>query len=177
LDTLQILCNHSKEDIDALMHAAAAAEEQEQQEQEHQQKQSSSPSKNELALLQITDIVKEMLKNDMIGPAVAEMFQRLIKASDARLIAAYEKYTQNKNGAELVDTLLRIVVASVEGTSAPPTSSAASASKTSPAKPQQSSPAKSSPSPAASPSSSSAGANESILDANDQKKVVEILFK
>ncbi len=168
LDTLQILCNHSKEDIEALMHAASAAEEQEKEESNSEESSAQSPtSRSEIALLQITDIVKEMLKNDMIGPAVAEMFQKLIKASDPRLISAYEKYTENKNGAELVDTLLRVVVASVEGVPKSP--------------PRQTSPSKSSPSkeqPKSSPvSSPTSQTNESILDANDQKKVVEILFR
>lgn len=153
LDTLQILCNNSKEDIEALMHAASAS----QEEEADQQSGPKSPSNEDIALLQITDIVKEMLKNDMIGPSVAEAFQGLIKSRDSRLIAAYNQYLLTKNGADLVDTLLRTVIASVEGVA-----------KSAPSK----------PAPAAKPAAAEAqSSSDGLLDPSDQKTVVEILLR
>jgi hypothetical protein len=197
LDTLQILANNSKEDLEELMQAA----EQDEQEQESFI-QSRSPihtapsttasangatknnsnssmteggmSVSEIAFLQVEDIVQEMLKNDMIGPNIAQAFRVLLTNKDDRLVMSYQAYLQNKNGADFVDSLLRIVIASVEGvTSASNVSGSGSDSgaTVTAGRSPKSSLAKTSPQTKSNTTSSVSSA----IPAADQKTVINIL--
>lgn len=161
LDTLQVLANNSKEDLEVLMRAVS----NENEEEESGGKSAQEVAFESIALNQITEIVSEMLKNDMIGPGIAEAFKTLIKNRDQRLIDAYNTYQANKSGAELVNSLLKIVIASVEETPKAETSKTETpeASKKSPSKPN--------------PAKSEDDAQQSALDPSDQKTVVEILMR
>jgi hypothetical protein len=199
LDTLQVLANNSKEDLEILMNSIKGDEEEEES--------SSSPAvpkkspeelaKEDHALTQIEEIVAEMLKSDMIGPGIAEEFRKLVRVREPKLIDAYASYQQTKSGAELVNTLLKIVIAAVEAipkaaasSAAPaPTSTASNLPKpfpmsnyTStvkpPAAPASTTNAKKSPSPKKSATAaSSSNTSEAALDPSDQRTVCDILLR
>ncbi len=164
LDTLQVLANNSKEDLDVLMRAVSAEKNEEQGED------SLTSAEEDIALSQIQEIVNEMLKSDMIGPGIAEEFRKLIRARDLRLIEAYTVYQSNKSGAELVNSLLKIVIAAVEAT--PKAAAAESHQKADKSTDQSASveePKKD--------ESSERKSQSSTLDPDDQKTVVEILMR
>jgi hypothetical protein len=203
LDTLQVLANNSKEDLEILMNSIKGDEEEEES--------SSSPAvpkkspeelaKEDHALTQIEEIVAEMLKSDMIGPGIAEEFRKLVRAREPKLIEAYASYQQTKSGAELVNTLLKIVIAAVEAipkaaaassAPAPTTSSSASnlpkpfpmsnnynSNVKPPAAPASTNTnTKKSPSPKKSATAaSSSTASEAALDPSDQRTVCDILLR
>jgi len=62
----------------------------------------------EAVLEQIVGIVEEMRKNDMISTAAEEILRGLIRKQDSRVISAFKVYVQVKDGADLIDSLLRI---------------------------------------------------------------------
>eukprot|EP01039_Chlorochromonas_danica_P006084 gene6084-6700_t len=182
LDTLQILANNSKEDLEDLVRAAQ--DDDDEDEEEKEEKVPSKPSVSsstssdgpgvssgaslsiaDMAFIQISDIVQEMAKSEMIGPNVAQAFRFLIQKRDPRLVKAYEAYLQTKNGADLVDTLLRIVIASVEGmtSAASSTGGATAGSATSSAGKATSSP--------------SSNEGRTAFPSSDQKAVVSILLR
>lgn len=57
---------------------------------------------------QIVGIVEEMRKNDMISTVAEEILRGLIRKQDSRVISAFKVYVQVKDGADLIDSLLRI---------------------------------------------------------------------
>ncbi len=164
LDTLQVLANNSKEDLDVLMRAVSAEKNEEQGED------SLTSAEEDIALSQIQEIVNEMLKSDMIGPGIAEEFRKLIRARDPRLVEAYTVYQSNKSGAELVNSLLKIVIAAVEAT--PKASVAEShlyADKSTDQRASVEEPKKE--------EINERKSQSSTLDPDDQKTVVEILMR
>eukprot|EP01033_Poteriospumella_lacustris_P012103 gene12103-8652_t len=170
VDTLQMLASHSKEELDVLMGSAIA--EQESQEQNGGASSTAAVADAEAviaqrfladaALQQIEEIVSEMLKNDMISPPVASAFARLITDRDERLVEAYQQFMKNRNGTELIDTLLKVVIASVQsGVRAAAASEATSSTKSSPSR----------------GASATATGGAQVLDKADQKQIVDILFQ
>lgn len=132
-----------------------------------------------LALEQVAEIVQEMLKNDMITPNIAAQFSKLIGEQDMRLVAAYNQFMQTRNGTELIDSLLKVVIASVEGVphKAPSTSSE-SANAAPPAPPAGvSKPASHTVAPPHAPSATQSASSEALLDKQDQKTVVNLLLR
>jgi hypothetical protein len=233
IDTLQLLASHSKEELDILLGTSMSNLQKEQEEEQQRSSKpaatastgtaaatstpasstSSGPSSRplpnslaDLALQQIEEIVQEMLKSDMISSGVATVFTKLIVDRDIRLIQAYETFLQNRNGTELIDTLLRIVIASVEGvakasstpatntnntttTAASPSKSPATSQPTSsttqggipsPHYPRSTSTATSPPKApvVGSPSTTqTTNLTTTLLDADDQKTIVNILLE
>jgi hypothetical protein len=168
IDTLQMLAMHSKEELEALMGNAIA-------EQDKQEKKSSMTAAEaelaaaerylaDAALQQIEEIVSEMLKNDMISPPVASAFASLITDRDERLIAAYQEFMKNRNGTELIDTLLKIVIASVQADGRITTKSDSGRSS-------------SSSTAATSATKDNSTSGTQVLDKVDQKQIVDILFQ
>lgn len=176
VDTLQMLASHSKEELDVLMGSAIA--EQESQERNGGASSSAAAADTEAviaqrfladaALQQIEEIVSEMLKNDMISPPVASAFARLITDRDERLVEAYQQFMKNRNGTELIDTLLKVVIASVQSGVRAAAASEASTSLAA------TSSTKSSPSRSA---NATATGGAQVLDKADQKQIVDILFQ
>jgi hypothetical protein len=170
VDTLQMLAMHSKEELEALMGNAIGEEDKQET------KSSMTAAEAELAaaeryladaaLQQIEEIVSEMLKNDMISPPVASAFSSLITDRDKRLVAAYQEFMKNRNGTELIDTLLKIVIASVQADGRLATKGDAAGRNTS-----------STVSSSASDSKASATSGTQVLDKFDQKQIVDILFQ
>jgi hypothetical protein len=194
LDTLQVLANNSKEDLENLMRAVASKgdddddDDVEEIKKESSQTDKSSSSfaqqtpssgdietKEDLALKQIDEVVSEMLKNDMIGPGITEEFRKLIRSRDERLIEAYRTYQENKSGAELVNTLLKVVIASVEA--APKASSSSSSQSSVTAFNTGVSEHAQSSKPVPTPPQEKNEKSQTALDPSDQKTVVEILMR
>lgn len=104
--------NNSQEELSDLM--AAAEADNNASPSPSTSASAPSPSQDELAFVQMTDIVHEMARNEMIGPNITQAFTDLIAAKDSKLLKAYGAYLVTKNGADLVDSMLRIVIATVE---------------------------------------------------------------
>lgn len=153
VDTLQLLANHTKEELDVLMNSALAKhaegtennnEDEDNEEDEDAGRKPKGTSSSELessvseaqayltdiALQQVEEIVHEMLKNDMISAPVASAFARLLAEKDVRLVDAYKQFLQSRNGTALVDSLLKIVIASVQGTASKSSGPVAGSSST-----------------------------------------------
>ena len=62
----------------------------------------------EAILEQIVGIVEEMRNNGLISAASEEILRGLIRKQDGRVISAFKVYVQVKDGADLIDSLLRI---------------------------------------------------------------------
>ena len=140
---------------------------------------------------QIVGIVEEMGKNQMITPAAEEILRNLVKKQDSRVISAFKTYVQVRDGADLIDSLLRI--AAYE-TAQQKSSSSATASKNSGSgngRPSSSSSGSNNSANVSGNGKQSAAAQEeqagdededesdavSLLSAEDQKTVVQILLR
>ena len=128
---------------------------------------------------QLTGIVEELRKNNLISITAESILRSLITKQDGRVIAAFKVYVQMKDGADLIDSLLRIA----EFEMSQPKSSSSNASS-----------ATGSYTTANGKNASTASAEEddedeeeeggeegegesTVLSAQDQKTVVEILLR
>eukprot|EP01038_Epipyxis_sp_PR26KG_P012570 gene12570-16858_t len=107
LDTLQILANHSAEELQALM-KTASMDVQVSPRSQPANSSTTSPQSYDGVQLQLRGIVAELSRNDMITDKLAACLIDLVTKKDDRVFRAYNQYTVSKDGADLIDTLLRI---------------------------------------------------------------------
>ena len=139
---------------------------------------------------QIVGIVEEMGKNEMITPAAEEILRDLVKKQDSRVISAFKTYVQVRDGADLIDSLLRIAAYETAQQKSSSSATTSKSSGSSNGKPSSSSSGSNSASVSSNGKQSAAAQEEqaddegedesdavSLLSAEDQKTVVQILLR
>ena len=156
LDTLQILANHSVEELDTFLRAASA----------DQQQQAPAPRSAANAPSDLRAIVTEMVRiGILLGNEETALLLDLVDRKDGRVMAAYESYANSHDKEDLFDTLFRIV--SIEINAKKPSGAAKAPT-----------PEKASPASQHAPTAEASAARPArLLTAADQKTVVDILAK
>ena len=139
---------------------------------------------------QIVGIVEEMGKNEMITPAAEEILRDLVRKQDSRVISAFKTYVQVRDGADLIDSLLRIAAYETAQQKSSSSATTSKSSGSSNGKPSSSSSGSNSASVSSNGKQSAAAQEEqaddegedesdavSLLSAEDQKTVVQILLR
>lgn len=127
--------------------------------------------------------MEELHKNDMIEKEAERILLELVAKQDGRVIAAFRAYVQSKDGADLIDSLLRIAAFELaQRHSAPPPSSSSSSSqtaRTTAATAQRRAPQQQQAAAEDSGGDSDSGESETgnLLSKEDQKTVVQILLR
>lgn len=111
LTTLRILSSHTTEELQEMMKQASSGESPKKTNASASTSTNSpgSPySSSDSTQLQLRGIVAELSRNKMIDVNLAAQLLHLINNKDNRVMAAYGEYTQKKDGAQLIDSLLKI---------------------------------------------------------------------
>lgn len=126
------------------------------------------------AQLQLKGIVAELARNQMISAEVHAVLNRLVSEPDQRLIVAFQRYLTTQEGAKLIDTLLQVAAAELvvdkkvaESTSRDKQQEAQNDRGESPEADSDSS----------NGDNNNANKKDSLLNASDQKTVIDILSR
>lgn len=128
LDTLQILANHSPEELSDMMKDVAeeATENATSASPTAANTRANShitpddaplpppapvPTNIAAAQMQLKGIVAELARNQMINAEVHSVLNRLVSEPDRRLLVAFQRYLTTQEGAKLIDTLLQVAAA------------------------------------------------------------------
>lgn len=128
LDTLQILANHSPEELSDMMKDVAeeATENATSASPTAANTRANShitpedaplpppapvPTNIAAAQMQLKGIVAELARNQMISAEVHSVLNRLVSEPDRRLLVAFQRYLTTQEGAKLIDTLLQVAAA------------------------------------------------------------------
>lgn len=129
LDTLQILANHSPEELSDMMKDVAeeATENATSASPTAANTRANShitsedaplptppqsvPTNIAAAQMQLKGIVTELARNQMINAEVHSVLNRLVSEPDHRLLVAFQRYLTTQEGAKLIDTLLQVAAA------------------------------------------------------------------
>ena len=139
----------------------------------------SVPNTVAMAQLQLKGIVAELARNQMISAEVHAVLNRLVSEPDQRLIVAFQRYLATQEGAKLIDTLLQVAAAELvvdkkvaESTSRDKQQEARNDRGESPEADSDSNEGDSHAN-----SGNSENKKESLLNASDQKTVIDILSR
>ena len=182
LDTLQILANHTPDELSEMMKdvaeeaadiaTSASPTAANTRANSHiapadvlhppiPPETSSVPNTVAMAQLQLKGIVTELSRNQMISAEVHAVLNRLVSEPDQRLIVAFQRYLVTQEGAKLIDTLLQVAAAEI-------TLDRKIAEATEPDEQEEESEQE---------DKAPEDGKESLLNASDQKTVIDILAR
>jgi ribosomal protein L12E/L44/L45/RPP1/RPP2 len=202
LDTLQILANHSPEELSEMMKdvseeaeeravgssdtaantranahisptdkpAAAAAAARTTSTSTSTSTTSTGAGAEPTAQMQLRGIVTELGRNQMISAEVSAVLNKLIGQADRRLLLAYQRYLSTQEGAQLIDTMLRIAAAELTAAgSSPPKKQAPPQAEAEEEEEEDDDEDED--------DEAATDGKESLLNASDQKTVIDILSR
>lgn len=112
LDTLQILANNSREDLEAIMksafQSAPSAEEDREAPRVEELDDNNHEDGMDTVQKQLQNIVQYLANNGLLTPDAANALVKLIVRHDDRVMAAFDVYCDVQDKEDLVDSLLRI---------------------------------------------------------------------
>jgi hypothetical protein len=69
----------------------------------------------QIAQSQLIDVVQQLLNNNVISPKMGEVLLKLISSYDRRFVVAFDEYTEKKDVGKLIQTIMNIGKAEMNG--------------------------------------------------------------